>query len=61
MNGTKMTRNVSSLVNRTNICGGPIKAGFPPRVGWFLESNVNFVRAPQTLPIKCNYHNKVKI
>jgi len=53
LSGSKMSRNSASLVNRTNTCGGPKKAGIAPRVGWYLSSNVNLVGAPQTLPRFC--------
>ena len=51
MSGSKRARNQASIVNRTNVCGGPKKAGIAPRVGWYLSSNVNLVRAPQSLPL----------
>jgi hypothetical protein len=53
MSGSKASRNQSSIVNRTNVCGGPKKAGIAPRVGWYLSSNVNLIRAPQTIPRFC--------
>ncbi len=53
MNSSKSARNAASIVNRTNVCGGNKKAGIAPRVGWYLSSNVNLVRAPQSLPLLC--------
>ena len=53
MSGSKASRNAASIVNRTNVCGGPKKAGIAPRIGWYLTSNVNLVGAPQTLPRFC--------
>ena len=53
MSGRKMARNQASIVNRTNVCGGPKKAGIAPRIGWYLSSNVNLTRAPQRLPLVC--------
>ena len=53
MSAGKAARNQSSLVNRTNVCGGPKKAGLAPRVGWYLTSNVNLIGAPQTIPRFC--------
>lgn len=53
MSGSKMSRNSASLVNRTNICGGPKKSGTAPRVGWYLTNNVNLVGAPQSVPRFC--------
>ena len=53
MSGSRAARNQSSIVNRTNTCGGMKKAGLAPSVGWFLQSNPMLVRAPQTLPLVC--------
>lgn len=53
MNSSKSARNAASIINRTNVCGGPKKAGIAPRVGWYLSSNVNLIRAPQSLPLLC--------
>jgi len=52
MNAGRNARNAASIVNRTNTCGGNKKSGLAPRVGWYLSSNVNLIRAPQkVLPI----------
>ena len=51
--GGRAARNAASICNRTNTCGGGKKAGIAPRVGWYLSSNVNLVRAPQSLPLIC--------
>ena len=53
MSGSKSARNSASIVNRTNVCGGPKKAGIAPRVGWYLSSNTMLIGAPQTLPRFC--------
>jgi hypothetical protein len=53
MSGSKAARNSASIVNRTNVCGGPKKAGIAPRVGWYLSSNTMLIGAPQTLPRFC--------
>lgn len=53
MSGSKAARNQASIVNRTNICGGPKKAGITPRIGWFMQSNPTLQGAPQSLPIIC--------
>jgi hypothetical protein len=53
MSGSKSARYQSSIVNRTNTCGGMKKAGIAPRVGWYLTNNVNLTRAPQSLPLIC--------
>ena len=53
MSGSKRARNQSSIVNRTNICGGMKKAGLAPRVGWYMQSNPMLVGAPQTIPRFC--------
>ena len=48
MNGSKMARNASSLVNRQNVCGGVKKAGLAPSVGYFISSNPGLIRAKNT-------------
>ena len=53
MSGSRNARNQASIVNRTNVCGGPKKAGIAPRIGWYLSSNVSLTRAPQRLPLVC--------
>jgi hypothetical protein len=53
MSGSRNARNQASIVNRTNTCGGMKKAGLAPRVGWYLSSNVNLIRAPQKIPLIC--------
>lgn len=52
MNAAKAARNAASLINRPT-CGGPKKAGTAPRVGFYLTSNVNLRRAPQSVPLIC--------
>jgi len=47
MSGSKMSRNVASIVNRPT-CGGPKKGGLAPSVGWFLYSNPNLIGATNT-------------
>ena len=53
MNSAKAARNQSSLVNRTNVCGGNKKAGIAPRIGFFMQSNPTLRRAPQSIPKVC--------
>ncbi len=53
MNSSKSARNAASIVNRTNVCGGPKKSGLAPRIGWFMQSNPTLRRAPQRLPLVC--------
>jgi hypothetical protein len=53
MSGSRASRNQASIVNRTNTCGGPKKAGLAPSVGWYLSSNVNLIRAPHRIPLIC--------
>lgn len=53
MSGSRNARNQASIVNRTNVCGGPKKAGTAPRVGWFLSSNPYLIGAPQSNPRFC--------
>ena len=47
-NGPKVVRNQSSLVNRTNICGGSKKGGLAPSVGAYISSNPNMIGATNT-------------
>ena len=49
MNASKSARNQASIINRP-ACGGSKKAGTAPRVGWYLDNNVNLTRAPQSTP-----------
>jgi len=53
MSGSRNARNQSSIVNRTNVCGGNKKAGTAPSVGWFMSSQPILIRAPQTNPVFC--------
>ena len=53
MSAGRAARNQSSIVNRTNVCGGPKKAGIAPRIGFFMQSNPTLRRAPQRLPRIC--------
>jgi hypothetical protein len=53
MSGGKAARNQASIVNRTNVCGGPKKAGTAPRVGWYMSSMPFLLRAPQNNPKIC--------
>ena len=49
MNAGKNARNQASIINRPT-CGGDKKAGTAPRVGFYLDNNVNLRRAPQSTP-----------
>ena len=49
MSAGKNARNQASIINRPT-CGGNKKAGTAPRVGFFLDSNVNLRRATQSTP-----------
>ena len=51
MNAGKMARNSASIVNRTNVGGGPKKAGLVPRIGFFLTSNPTLMGGPQSVPL----------
>ena len=48
MSGSRSARNQSSIVNRTNTCGGEKKGGLAPSVGWYLPSNPNLIGATNT-------------
>ena len=49
-NASKAARNQASIINRPTCGGGAKKAGTVPRVGFYLDSNVNLRRAPQSTP-----------
>ena len=53
MSGSRQARNSASICNRTNVCGGPKKAGIAPRVGFYLTSNPTLMGAPQSIPRFC--------
>ena len=55
MSGSRSARNAASIVNRTNVCGGPKKAGIPSSVGfWYMSSTRGqLTRAPSSVPIFC--------
>jgi hypothetical protein len=53
MSGSKSSRNQASICNRTNVCGGPKKAGIASRQGFFMQSNPTLRRAPQSIPLIC--------
>jgi hypothetical protein len=48
MSGSKFARNSNSIINRTNICGGPKKGGLAPTIGTFISSNPNLIGATNT-------------
>ena len=53
-NGPKVVRNISSLVNKTDRCGGPKKGGLAPSVGAYVSSNPNMIGATNTqYGLKC--------
>ena len=53
MSAGRAARNAASICNRTNVCGGPKKAGIASRQGFFMQSNPGLRRAPQSLPLYC--------
>ena len=54
MSGSKSARNAASICNRTNVCGGPKKAGLAPSTGFFfMQSNPTLMGAPQSIPLVC--------
>jgi hypothetical protein len=49
MSAGRSARNQSSIVNRTNTCGGGSKkGGLAPTVGVFMSSNPNLIGATNT-------------
>lgn len=54
MSGGKNARNAASIVNRTNVCGGPKKAGLAPSSGFFFnQHNPLLAGSVLTMPIRC--------
>ena len=54
MNGSARARHTASIIVRTNVCGGPKKAGLAPRSGyWFMQSNPNMAGGVSTMPLFC--------
>jgi hypothetical protein len=54
MNSSKSARNAASIIVRTNVCGGPKKAGLAPSSGyWFQQSNPNMAGSVKTMPLFC--------
>jgi hypothetical protein len=51
MNAARSARNQASLINRTNVGGGPKKAGIVPRIGFFMQSNPTLRRGQQRVPL----------
>jgi hypothetical protein len=56
LNAGKAARNAGKTVNRTNTCGGPMKAGIGKGVGTSRSAVVMSVmrRAPNSLAKNCN-------
>lgn len=54
MGGSKAARNQSSIVNRTNTCGGNKKAGLAPSSGfWYMQSRPMLKGSVLTMPLRC--------
>ena len=54
MSAGKNSRYQSSIVARTNVCGGPKKAGTAPRMGFYLSSmKGKLIGASQSVPKFC--------
>jgi hypothetical protein len=47
MSGSRSARNQASIINRTNVCGGPKKGGLAPSIGPY-GSNLPLYGATQT-------------
>jgi len=48
MSGSRSARNQASIINRTNVCGGPKKSGLAPTIGTFISSNPKLIGATNT-------------
>ena len=53
-NAVRVVRNKSSLVNRTNVCGGPGKSGMAPTIGRNFNGRT-IIREQSTLPTECDF------
>ena len=54
MSGSRSARNAASICNRTNVCGGPKKAGLAPSSGYyFLSNNPMLKGSVLTMPLIC--------
>ena len=54
MSGSKAARNQSSIVNRTNTCGGNKKAGLAPSSGfWYMQSRPMLKGSVLSMPLVC--------
>jgi hypothetical protein len=54
MSAGKAARNQSSIVNRTNTCGGNKKAGLAPSSGfWYMQNNPMLRGSVLTMPLRC--------
>jgi hypothetical protein len=60
MNASRNARNAASITNRPTCGGTAKKAGTAPRVGFYLTNNVNLIRAPQSVPVKCTVSKTVQ-
>ena len=54
MSGGKAARNQASIVNNTNNCGGPKKAGLAPTSGYYFnQHNPRLSGSVLTMPLFC--------
>ena len=61
MSAGKNARYQSSIIARTNVCGGPKKAGTAPRTGFYLSSmKGHLFGAPQSVPKRCVVSNTIQ-
>lgn len=60
MSAGKAARHQNAIVNRTNVCGGPKKAGSAPRNTFFLSSNPQLRRAVQSVPRVCRVSSTIQ-
>ncbi len=52
--GSRSARNAASICNRTNVCGGPKKAGLAPSSGYFFMPNNPMLKGSVlTMPLIC--------
>ena len=60
MSAGKAARSQAKIVTRTNVCGGPKKAGIAPRIGWFMQNNPKLIGVQQSVPKLCIVSNVIQ-
>lgn len=62
MSGGRNARNQASIIVRTNVCGGPKKAGLSIRSGYlFQQHNPNMAGSVSTMPLMCVPNRTIQV